>query len=161
MQPLRVKSLVTVVTVELIPIVALMAIISLMDMSLLAAAEQNRRILTRLTAVPFTDVRIDDAFWTPRLEINRRVSLQHNFQWCRQTGRIDNFAKAGGLTTGRHIGIYYNDSDVYKVLEGASYCLAAQPDKQLDATVDEIIDKISAAREKWPSGSRKVACCKV
>jgi len=101
----------------------------------------------RLRAVPFTGVQLQDAFWAARLETNRTRSLPHNFQWCEQTGRISNFAKAAGLMPGKFEGIYFNDSDVYKVLEGASYSLAYHRDPALEKTVDAVIAKIAAAQQ--------------
>jgi uncharacterized protein len=100
-----------------------------------------------LSGVPFTEVKLSDGFWTPRIETNRVNSLPHNFDWCKKTGRIDNFAKAGKLMSGKFEGIFFNDSDVFKVLEGASYSLAAHPDPALDKTVDEVIAKIAAAQQ--------------
>ncbi|MGB2822698.1 MAG: beta-L-arabinofuranosidase domain-containing protein [Phycisphaerae bacterium] len=102
--------------------------------------------LRKLQAVPFTEVAVRDAFWAPRIETNRSRSIPHNFKWCRQTGRFSNFAKAGGLMAGGFEGIYFNDSDVYKVLEGASYSLQAHPDPNLDRQVDEVIAWIAAAQ---------------
>ena len=52
--------------------------------------------------VPFTNVHIKDSFWSQRLEINRTVTLPHNFKECEVTGRVDNFAKAAGLKSGRY-----------------------------------------------------------
>ena len=78
---------------------------------------------SKLTAVPFTDVTADDEFWAPRLETNRKVTVTYDFEKCEQTGRIDNFAKAGGLMEGEFEGIFFNDSDLYKVIEGAAYSL--------------------------------------
>jgi DUF1680 family protein len=101
----------------------------------------------RLTAVPFTEVKLDDVFWAPRIRTNRQQSLPHNFQWCEQTGRIGNFAKAGKLMPGKFEGIYFNDSDVFKVLEGASYSLADSPDPALAKTVDDVIAKIASAQQ--------------
>ena len=101
----------------------------------------------RLSAVPFTQVKLRDQFWSPRLKTNRESSLPHNFQWCEQTGRISNFAKAAGLQQGKFEGIYFNDSDVYKVLEGAAYALADQPDENLERTVDGVIAKMAAAQQ--------------
>ena len=100
-----------------------------------------------LEAVPFTEVRIDDAFWAPRLKTTREKTLAANFKWCEDTGRISNFAKAGGLIEGDFEGIYFNDSDVYKVLEGAAYMLHLERDPELEAYVDGIIAKIAAAQE--------------
>ena len=100
-----------------------------------------------LTPVPFTAVRVRDAFWLPRLETNRTVTLPTDFKKCEETGRIDNFAKAGGLMPGEFKGMVYDDSDVYKVLEGASYSLAMHPDAELDKYLDGVIAKIAAAQE--------------
>ena len=100
-----------------------------------------------LSGVPFTDVKLEDEFWKPRIETNRTASLPHNIEWCKKTGRIDNFAKSGKLMEGKFQGLVFNDSDVYKVLEAASYSLAAHPDPALEKTVDEIIAKIAAAQQ--------------
>ena len=100
----------------------------------------------RLTIVPFTAVHVEDEFWAPRIRTNRERSIPHNLKWCEETGRISNFAKAAGLMEGKFEGIYFNDSDVYKVLEGASYALAQQPDPQLEKEVDRIIGLIAAAQ---------------
>ena len=100
-----------------------------------------------LRPVPFDKVKVTDKFWLPRIETNRKVTLPHNIKWCEDTGRISNFAKAGGLMKGEHEGIYFNDSDVYKVMEGAAYTLSLCPDKELEAKIDSIIDKIAAAQQ--------------
>ncbi|MCF6287403.1 MAG: glycoside hydrolase family 127 protein, partial [Candidatus Hydrogenedentes bacterium] len=97
--------------------------------------------------VPFTQVHFNDDFWAPRLETNRTVTLPYDFQKCEETGRISNFAKAGGLMEGKHEGIYFNDSDVFKVVEGAAYTLALADDPKLDAYLDNLIAKIVAAQE--------------
>ncbi|NQU23180.1 MAG: glycoside hydrolase family 127 protein [Candidatus Nealsonbacteria bacterium] len=102
----------------------------------------------KLTAVPFTEVKIQDEFWAPRIETNREKCLPHNFKWCEQTGRFSNFAKAGGLIEGKFEGIYFNDSDVYKVLEGAAYSLADKPDEKLDKMFDDVVAKIAAAQQE-------------
>jgi len=104
----------------------------------------------RLTAVPFTAVKIEDGFWAPRIRTNREKSLPHNFKWCEQMGRFANFAKAGGLIEGKFEVIYFNDSDVYKVLEGAAYSLADRPDPVLEKMVDDVIAKIASAQQ--PNG---------
>ncbi len=98
--------------------------------------------------VPFTSVHIKDDFWSKRLETNRKVTLPHNFKKCEETGRIDNFAKAAGLMPGRYRGYQFNDSDVFKVIEGASYSLQVHPDPQLDHYLDSLIALIAAAQEK-------------
>lgn len=101
-----------------------------------------------IAPIPFSAVSFDDAFWRPRLETNRRVTLPFNFRKCEETGRIDNFAKAAGWMEGKHEGIFFNDSDVFKVVEGAAYCLALAPDPALDSYLDDLIAKFAGAQEE-------------
>jgi len=109
-----------------------------------SAAEMSGQ---KLTAVPFTDVAIDGEFWGRRIETNRNVTIWYDFDKCEETGRIDNFAKAGGLMEGGFEGIYFNDSDVFKVIEGAAYSLKTSYDAKLDKYLDGLIAKIAAAQE--------------
>lgn len=115
--------------------------------SLLAHASHRNDANERLRPVPFSQVRVTDDFWSKRIETNRTVTIPYCFDKCEETGRISNFAKAGGLVEGEFQGIYYDDSDVYKVIEGAAYSLAAHPDPELDGYLDELIAKIAAAQE--------------
>jgi DUF1680 family protein len=100
-----------------------------------------------LEPVPFDRVRFEEGFWGPRLETNRRVTIPYASAQCVETGRLANFASAGGLLPGAHRGQRYDDSDVYKVIEGASYALASAPDPDLEAQLDEWIRWIAAAQE--------------
>ncbi|MGI9552936.1 MAG: glycoside hydrolase family 127 protein [Aurantibacter sp.] len=97
--------------------------------------------------VPFTSVHIEDGFWSPRLETNRKVTIPYNFKKCEETGRLRNFAIAGGLEEGEFEGIFFNDSDVFKVIEGASYSLQVHEDPELKSFLDDLIAKIAAAQE--------------
>lgn len=74
----------------------------------------------RLTSVAFIEVTFTDDLRAPRLETNRKVTVPYDFRKCEQAGRIDNFAKAGGLMEGEFEGIYFNDSDLNKVIEGGA-----------------------------------------
>ena len=115
-------------------------------MSVLDAQAGERDYL--LTPVPFHAVRIDDAFWSPRLETNRKTTIPFAFEQCEKTGRISNFDKAAGKLDGEYAGYFFNDSDVYKVIEGASHSLRLHPDPQLESYLDRLIEKIAAAQEK-------------
>jgi len=97
--------------------------------------------------VAFTSVHIKDDFWSPRLETNRKVTIPYNFNKCEETGRLRNFAIAGGLEEGEFEGIFFNDSDVFKVIEGASYSLQVHKDPELKSFLDDLIAKIEAAQE--------------
>jgi hypothetical protein len=98
--------------------------------------------------VSFTQVHLNDAFWAPRMEINRTVSIPSAFYQCEINGRFDNFALAGGLIDGEHQGDFsFDDTDPYKIIEGASYSLAMKYDPKLDAYLDSVIALITAAQE--------------
>ena len=100
-----------------------------------------------INPLAFTKVAFEDRFWRPRLETNRTVTLPYDFKKCEETGRIDNFDKAAGRMVGPHEGWYFNDSDVFKVMEGAAYSLSQCPDPELEAYLDDLIAKIAAAQE--------------
>jgi DUF1680 family protein len=100
-----------------------------------------------LTAVPFQDVHITDGFWASRIETNRTVTIEANLHQCAISGRIKNFAVAGKLEPGKHQGELYNDSDLYKVLEGIAYTLSSRRDPDLEQRTDAIIDQIAAAQQ--------------
>jgi DUF1680 family protein len=103
--------------------------------------------------VPFTAVHLTDFFWAPRIETNRLTTIPYAFGKCEETGRMDNFIRAaavlrGELFTNTNLpGYPFDDTDVYKVIEGASYVLAAQPDAKLRAYLDKVIAEIGAAQE--------------
>ncbi len=100
-----------------------------------------------LVPVIFTNVDLTDHLWRPRLETNRRVTIPYDFARCEETGRIANFAKAAGRADGPHEGRFYNDSDVFKIIEGAAYALNAHPDAEAEAYVDGLIALIAEAQE--------------
>lgn len=98
--------------------------------------------------VPFTSVKVSDAFWTPRLEVSRDVTIPIAFHQSEITGRIEHFRLAAHPNdTIKPKGLYFDDSDVFKIIEGAAYSLQTFPDKKLENKVDSIIDLIAAAQE--------------
>jgi DUF1680 family protein len=95
----------------------------------------------------FTNVSIHDQFWKPRIQTAIHVTIPYDFKKCEETGRIDNFSKAGGLIEGHHEGIFFNDSDVFKVVEGAAYALQVEHNPELERYVDDLIEKFASAQE--------------
>ena len=87
-----------------------------------------------ISPVSFTKVSIDDEFWKPRITTNNEVTIPDTFKKSEETGRIRNFAIAGGLEDGEFEGIFYDDSDVFKIIEGASYSLNQIPKQKLKET---------------------------
>ncbi len=100
-----------------------------------------------LQPVPLQHVHIDDPFWSPRLRTCLERTIPHVLRQCEATGRIANFARAAGRLGGPHQGIFYDDSDVFKAIEGAAYALQLAPDPALEAYLDDLIEQIAAAQE--------------
>jgi DUF1680 family protein len=103
--------------------------------------------------VPFTAVHFNDVFWAPRIEINRTVTIPFAFEKCEETKRIYHFERAASALRGERLedlnppGYPFDDTDPYKVLEGASYTLSVHPDAKLESYLDRLIAKIGAAQE--------------
>ena len=97
--------------------------------------------------VNFTQVNLQDNFWLPRMEINRKASIPHNFSKCFESGRFKNFTMAAAHE-GKFCTIYpFDDTDIYKTLEGAAYSLQIYPDPQLDKYCDSLIAIVGKAQE--------------
>lgn len=98
--------------------------------------------------VPFTSVTVDDAFWGQRLQASRDVTIPLAFSKCEETGRYDNFVKAANPSDDYEVGGFsFDDTDVYKTIEGASYLLQTYPDEQLEAYIDSVLTIVAAAQE--------------
>lgn len=103
-----------------------------------------------ISQVPFTEVNLTDQFWAPKIKINKEVTIPIAFGYCESTGRVKNFEIAGGLSEGDSFLTTYpfDDSDVYKIIEGAAYTLHSVPDLKLEAYCDTLIYKIGMAQEE-------------
>lgn len=99
--------------------------------------------------VSFTQVALTDNFWKPKIEVNASVTIPYILRMCREHGRIDNFLKAAGkMPAGDHLTTYpFDDTDIYKLIEGASYSMQTTPDPLLDRQLDTLIGIIGAAQE--------------
>ncbi|MDE6108891.1 MAG: glycoside hydrolase family 127 protein, partial [Muribaculaceae bacterium] len=93
-----------------------------------------------VTPVPFTSVRVDGGFWGDRLAASRDVTIPLAFSKCEESGRYENFKRAAAPRSEYHAtGFPFDDTDVYKTIEGASYRLSTYPDKKLEAYIDSIL----------------------
>ncbi len=98
--------------------------------------------------VPFTQVHVDDHFWKPKMDINAEVTIPYTLEQCRKNGRIDNFLRAAHKLEGDKLSEFtFDDTDIYKVIEGASYAMQVQKNPQLDQRIDSLISIIAAAQE--------------
>jgi uncharacterized protein len=101
-----------------------------------------------IEGVTFNKVTLNDSFWNPRVEINRTVTIPASFKKCEETGRILNFEIAAGLKEGKfQTSFPFDDTDPYKIIEGASYSLQVHPDPVLDHYTDSLISLIALAQE--------------
>jgi DUF1680 family protein len=113
--------------------------------------------------VNFSDVRVTGGMWAKRIETNRDVTVPFNFRKCEETPRVNNFILAAKKLShpfnfkslGEKLdapsewkGLPFDDSDIYKIIEGAAYTLAMHPDAKLDAYLDGLISLIAAAQEE-------------
>lgn len=123
------------------------AIISLLLLAGCAQGGSGEGQLKTVTPVDFSQVKIQDEFWSPRLDKHKSTTLKVCIdQIENKTGRIRNFENAA-KGEGEHSGIFFDDSDVYKALEGMAYSLINHPDPELEAKCDEWIDKFAAAQQ--------------
>ena len=94
-----------------------------------------------------TNVSIKAGFWLPRFETNRLVTVKVDFKKSEETGRLENFRAAGRRAATGFRGIPFDDSDVYKIIEGAAYTLSTHPDPELEKYLDDLIGHIAKAQE--------------
>lgn len=120
-----------------------------------------------ISPVSFKQVQLTDSFWSPRIERNRTATIPASFARCESTGRVSNFVMAAASMTAQGIAPQgnsgqqpaapskgkfctkypFDDTDIYKTIEGASYSLAVHPDPALSAYVDALIDTVAHAQE--------------
>lgn len=100
-----------------------------------------------IQAVDFTRVKLTDNFWLPRIKINHTVTIPASFERCESTGRVKNFEMAAARKGKFGTTFPFDDTDIYKTIEGASYSLSLFPDKKLEVYIDTLITKIGNAQE--------------
>ncbi|MFT3890907.1 MAG: glycoside hydrolase family 127 protein [Anaerolineales bacterium] len=106
-----------------------------------------KNISRQLQPVPYTEIQFNDAFWSPRLETNRTVTIPHIYRQLEATGRISAFDLDFQRPLPAPIVFIFGDSDLAKWVEAASLSLATHPDPLLAAQVDRMADKIIHAQQ--------------
>ena len=133
-----------------------------MALTMSAKKEQVRTNGYPISQVPFTAVKVTpNTFWGDRIHAAREVTIPLAFQKCEETHRYENFKMAAftlqhpgheGLQTpkwnvAKFMGFSFDDTDVYKTIEGASYVLQTYPDAKLKQYIDSVLDIVAAAQE--------------
>ena len=128
-----------------------MALIALV--SLVSCSKKDQGHNYPYTPVAFTSVEVSDSFWGQRLKASREVTIPLAFSKCEETGRYQNFIEAAQQMHStenlgfRVAGLPFDDTDVYKTIEGASYLLQTYPDPALEAYIDSVLVIVAAAQE--------------
>jgi DUF1680 family protein len=97
--------------------------------------------------VDFTAVHLTDSFWLPRIRVNHNVTIPASFARCENTGRVKNFEMAAAKEGKFCTKFPFDDTDIYKTIEGAAYSMAVTPDRKMDAYVDSLITVVGRAQE--------------
>lgn len=108
-----------------------------------------------ISPVPFTNVHINDGFWSQRLDTMRNKTIRYAFRRCEEAGYMRNFELAGKILSGElkkgeaqfQSGSPFDDADLFKIIEGAAYILSVKEDPEFEKYIDSVIDKIVAAQE--------------
>ena len=100
-----------------------------------------------IRGVNFTQVKLTDNFWLPRIKTNQSVTIPASFERCESTGRVKNFEMAAAKQGKFGTTFPFDDTDIYKTIEGASFSLSLFPDKKLSGYIDTLITKIEKAQE--------------
>jgi len=102
-----------------------------------------------ITPVNIQNVKLTDNFWLPIIKKVQEKTIEYAIQKCEEEGRLDNFLIAGGKMKGEVKGqMPFDDTDVYKIIEGASNTLISEPNPKLSTLLDSLIGIIKVGQEK-------------
>ncbi len=98
--------------------------------------------------VDIRNVKLTDDFWLPKIKLVQNTTIEYAFRKCEEEGRVENFLIAGGKKEGKFKGkMPFDDTDIYKIIEGASYSLVSQPNPVLEKYIDSLINIIGIGQE--------------
>lgn len=101
-----------------------------------------------ISPIDIKSVTLTDSFWLPKIKLIQDTTIMHAFKKCSEEGRMENFLIAGKVKQGKAFGkMPFDDTDLYKTIEGASYSLISMPNPKLDAYLDSIIAIIKVGQE--------------
>ena len=100
-----------------------------------------------VTPLGLHEVTLTGGFWGQWQRQNREVTTPHALAWLERDGSVDNLRRLGQGDPGPHRGMWFSDSDLYKVLEGVSWDLGREPDEHLAGVVRDMAAIIAAAQE--------------
>lgn len=103
----------------------------------------------QIEPVDIQQIQLTDSFWLPIIQRVQEKTIAYALAKCEEEGRIENFLIAGGQMEGTVRGeMPFDDTDVYKIIEGASNSLISAPNKHLENLLDSLISIIKVGQEK-------------
>jgi len=108
--------------------------------------------MSRVCPVPISSVKINDSFWSPKLDLWRRITLTDVFDKFEQEGAFENFDRVASGQSGGHKGMPWYDGLIYETIRAASDFLASQRDGALEERIDSLVGRISRAAAADPNG---------
>lgn len=109
----------------------------------------QKNLSYNITPVNIQNVKVTDAFWLPIIKKVQEKTIEYAIHKCEEEGRLDNFLIAGGKMQGTVKGqMPFDDTDVYKIIEGASNTLISEPNPKLETLLDSLIGIIKIGQEK-------------
>lgn len=114
-----------------------------------ASVQEEKKATYPITPVDIREVKMEDEFWLPVIKRVQEKTIEYAIEKCREEGRLDNFLIAGGQMEGTVRGqMPFDDTDVYKIIEGASNSLISAPNPQLEALLDSLIRIVATGQEE-------------
>jgi len=107
----------------------------------------ENRDLKHLQPVSYANVNITGDFWRERQAVNRSATIPAIYGLCESTGRIDAF-KLDWEPGNSNMPHHFWDSDVAKWIEAVAYSLATNPDPELEALTDSVIELVASSQEE-------------
>ncbi|WP_339884091.1 glycoside hydrolase family 127 protein [Polaribacter vadi] len=115
----------------------------------ISKSKKNTNKSYPITPVNIQNIKLTDEFWLPIIKTVQEKTIDYALKKCEEEGRFDNFLIAGGKVEGTVKGqMPFDDSDVYKIIEGASNSLISAPNKQLEQLLDSLVNIIKIGQEK-------------
>jgi DUF1680 family protein len=112
-------------------------------------SNSSKKIGYCITPVNIKNVKVTDSFWLPIIKKVQEKTIEYAIYKCEEEGRMDNFLIAGGKIKGTIRGeMPFDDTDVYKIIEGASNTLISEPNPKLEILLDSLISIVKIGQEK-------------
>ena len=112
------------------------------------SVEVERKAGYQIEPVDIQHVKVTDKFWLPIIKRVQEKTIAYAIAKCEEEGRLDNFLIAGGEMEGEVKGeMPFDDTDVYKIIEGASNSLISAPNQELETVLDSLVNIVKIGQE--------------